>query len=112
MWHPDRRLAADGETLRAFGLRVAAALEEIVARQLAGDVVIVAHAGSIDAALRWAIGIDPGTPVMHDFPIANVSITELIHWPRGRIVGGAPRYTEFVSIGSVAHLPVASRSDN
>ena len=112
VWHPDRRLAADGETLRAFGLRVAAALEEIVARQLAGDVVIVAHAGSIDAALRWAIGIDPGTPVMHDFPIANASITELIHWPRGRIVGGAPRYTEFVSIGSVAHLPVASRSDN
>ena len=112
VWHPDRRLAADGETLRAFGLRVAAAFEEIVARQLAGDVVIVAHAGSIDAALRWAIGIDPGTPVMHDFPIANASITELIHWPRGRIVGGAPRYTEFVSIGSVAHLPVASRSDN
>ena len=112
VWHPDSRLAADGETLRAFGLRVAAALEEIVARQLAGDVVIVAHAGSIDAALRWAIGIDPGTPVMHDFPIANASITELIHWPRGRIVGGAPRYTEFVSIGSVAHLPVASRSDN
>ena len=112
VWHPDRRLAADGETLRAFGLRVAAVLEEIVARQLAGNAVIVAHAGSIDAALRWAIGIDPGTPVMHDFPIANASITELIHWPRGRIVGGAPRYTEFVSIGSVAHLPVASRSDN
>ena len=112
VWHPDRRLAADGETPRAFGLRVAAALEEIVARQLAGDVVIVAHAGSIDAALRWAIGIDPGTPVMHDFPIANASITELIHWPRGRVVGGAPRYTEFVSIGSVAHLPAAGRSDN
>ena len=112
VWHPDRRLAADGETLCAFGLRVAAAFEEIVARHLAGSVVIVAHAGSIDAALRWAIGIDPGTPVMHDFPIANASITELIHWPRGRVVGGAPRYTEFVSIGSVAHLPAAGRSDN
>ena len=56
--------------------------------------------------------MDPGTPVTHDFPIANGSITELIHWPRGRIAGGAPRYTEFASIGSVEHLPVASRSDN
>ena len=111
-WHPDRKLAADAETPRAFGLRVAAVLEEIVTRHLGGNVVIVAHAGSIDAALRWAIGIAPGTPVMHDFPIANASITELIHWPRGRVVGGAPRYTEFVSIGSVAHLPAASRSEN
>ena len=111
-WQPDSKLADDGETLRAFGLRVAAAIEEIVTRHLGGNVVIVAHAGSIDAALRWAIGIDPGTPVMHDFPIANASITELIHWPRGRVVGGAPRYTEFVSIGSVAHLPAASRSEN
>ena len=112
VWHPDRKLADDGETLRAFGLRVAAALDGIVTRHLGRNVVIVAHAGSIDAALRWAIGIDPGTPVMHDFPIANASITELIHWPRARLVGGAPRYTEFVSIGSVAHLPVARRSEN
>ena len=112
VWHPDRRLAADGETLRAFGLRVAAVLDEIVARHVGERLVIVAHAGSIDAALRWAIGMDPGTPVTHDFPIANGSITELIHWPRGRIAGGAPRYTEFASIGSVEHLPVASRSDN
>jgi probable phosphoglycerate mutase len=112
VWHPDRKLAADGETLRAFGLRVAAVLDEIVARHVGERLVIVAHAGSIDAALRWAIGIAPGTAVMHDFPIANASITELIHWPRGRVVGGAPRYTEFVSIGSVAHLPVACRSDN
>ena len=111
-WHPDRKLAADAETPRAFGLRVAAALQEIVTRHLAETVVIVAHAGSIDAALRWAIGIDPGTPVMHDFPIANASISELIHWPSGRIAGGAPRYTEFVSIGSVTHLPAASRSEN
>ena len=112
VWHPDRKLAADGETLRAFGLRVAATLEEIVARHRTESVVVVAHAGSIDAALRWAIGIDPGSPVMHDFPIANASVTELIHWPCGRVAGGAPRYTEFVSIGSVAHLPVASRSEN
>lgn len=112
VWQPDRKLADDGETLRAFGLRVAAALDEIVTRHLGENVVIVAHAGSIDAALRWAIGIDPGAPVMHDFPIANASISELIHWPHGRVVGGAPRYTEFVSIGSVAHLPAASRSEN
>ena len=112
VWHPDRRLAADGETLREFALRVAAALDGIVARHVAENVAVVAHAGTIDGAINWAMGRGPGAPWMHDFPIANASITELIHWPRGRVAGGAPRYTEFVSVGSLAHLPPAARSDN
>ena len=112
VWHPDRRLAGDSETLREFALRVAAAFDEIVARHVAESVVVVAHAGTIDAAANWAMGVDPGTPWMHDFPIANASITELIHWPYGRIAGGSPRYTEFVSVGSLAHVPPAIRSGN
>ena len=111
-WRPDRRLAADSDTPREFALRVAAALDRIVARHLARSVVVVAHAGTIDIAMNWAMGVDPGVPVMHDFPIANASITELIHWPHGRIAGGSPRYTEFVSVGSLAHVPPAVRSDN
>ena len=111
-WRPDRRLAADSETPREFALRVKAALDQIVTRHVAECVVVVAHAGTIDIAINWAMGVDPGAPVMHDFPIANASITELIHWPHGRIAGGSPRYTEFVSVGSLAHVPPAVRSGN
>ena len=113
-WHPDRTLAPDGETIREFAVRVMAVTDAIVARHVGERVVVVSHAGTIDVTMRWAIGIGPGTPVLHDFPIANAnaSVSELIHWPRGRIAGGAPRYTEFRSVGSVDHLPPAVRSGN
>ena len=35
------------------------------------------------------MGMAPDTCWLHDFPIANGSITELIHWPQGRIHGGS-----------------------
>ena len=111
-WHPDRKLASDGETIREFAERVMAVTDEIVARHVGERVVVVSHAGTIDVTMRWAIGITPGTPVLHDFPIANASISELIHWPHGRMTGGAPRYTEFVSVGSADHLPPEIRSGN
>ncbi|MDE0230607.1 MAG: histidine phosphatase family protein [Spirochaetaceae bacterium] len=111
-WHPDRKLAADGETIREFAERVMAVTDEIVARHVGERVAVVSHAGTIDVTMRWAIGIAPGTPVLHDFPIANASISELIHWPHGRMTGGAPRYTEFASVGSVDHLPFDVRSGN
>ena len=111
-WHPDRKLAPDGETIREFAERVMAVTDEIVTRHLGRRVVIVSHAGTIDVTMRWAIGISPGTPVLHDFPIANASISELIHWPHGRMTGGAPRYTEFVSVGSLDHLAAEIRSGN
>jgi probable phosphoglycerate mutase len=111
-WHPDRKLASDGETIREFATRVMAVTDEIVARHVGERVVVVSHAGTIDVTMRWAIGINPGTPVLHDFPIVNASVSELIHWPRGRMHGGAPRYTEFASVGSADHLAAATRSDN
>ena len=111
-WHPDRKLAPDGETIREFAERVMAVTDEIVARHVGEHVAVVSHAGTIDVTMRWAIGIAPGTPVLHDFPIANASISELIHWPHGRMTGGAPRYTEFASVGSVDHLPFDVRSGN
>ena len=111
-WHPDRKLAPDGETIREFAVRVMAVTDEIVARHLGRRVVIVSHAGTIDVTMRWAIGINPGTPVLHDFPIANASISALTHWPHGCMTGGAPRYTEFASVGSIDHLPPAIRSGN
>ena len=111
-WHPDRKLASDGETIREFAERVMAVTAEIVARHVGERVVVVSHAGTIDVTMRWAIGISPGTPVLHDFPIANASISALIHWPHGRMTGGAPRYTEFASVGSLDHLPPEIRSGN
>ncbi len=112
VWHPDHKLAPDGETAREFAVRVMAVTDEIVTHHVGERVVIVSHAGTIDVTMRWAIGIDPGNPVLHDFPIANASISALIHWPRGRMAGGAPRYTEFASVGSVDHLPPERRSEN
>ena len=85
-WHPDRKLAPDGETVREFVRRVAAVTDEIVARHIGQRVVVVSHAGTIDVTMRWAIGMAAGSPVLHDFPIANASISELIHWPHGRMI--------------------------
>ena len=111
-WHPNSKLAPDGETTREFAARVTAVTDEIVAppcRRSRGDRL---HAGAIHMIMRWASGLGPDTPVLHGFLIANASISELIHWPDGRITGGGPHYTEFVSVGSVDHLPSEHRSGN
>ena len=111
-WHPNSKLAPDGETTREFAARVKAVTDEIVARHIGDRVVIVSHAGAIHMIMRWASGLGPDTPVLHGFVIANASISELIHWPGGRITGGGPRYTEFASVGSVDHVPSEHRSGN
>lgn len=67
-------------------------------------VVAVAHSGTIAAALRWAVGLDPESPWHHDFTLCTGSITELRCWPRGRAPGGAPRYAAIGAIGWIAHL--------
>lgn len=104
LWRPEHRGIPEGETLRAFSLRVAAFCEDVVARHLGERVVAVAHSGTIDAALRWAVGLDPGSPWHHDFTLRTASITELRCWPRGRAPGGAPRYAAIGAIGRIDHL--------
>ena len=111
-WHPNSKLAPDGETIREFAARVEAVTDEITARHVSERVVIVSHAGAIHMIMRWASGLGPGAPVLHGFLITNASISELIHWPGGRITGGAPRHTEFASVGSVDHVPPEHRSGN
>jgi broad specificity phosphatase PhoE len=103
IWHPEHR-AADGETLREFSARVASFCDEVVERHPDERVVAVSHAGTIDAALRWALGITPDTPWQHEFELANASITELEFWPRGRIRGGASRYAVLRRVGDATHL--------
>jgi 2,3-bisphosphoglycerate-dependent phosphoglycerate mutase len=103
IWHPEH-FAADGETLREFSARVATFCDEVVERHPDERVAVVSHAGTIDATLRWALGITPDSPWQHEFEVANASITELEFWPRGRIRGGASRYTVLRRVGDVTHL--------
>ena len=103
VWKPEHR-SAPGETLAGFCTRVAAFCEEIVGLHRDHRVAVVSHAGTIGAQIRWALGIPPDAPWGHDFEAPNASITELEHWPQGRIEGGAPRYTSVLRVGDVRHL--------
>ena len=102
-WHPDHT-GTDGVTLAEFASRVAEFHEEVVARHPGQRVAVISHAGTIDAALRWALGIGPRSPWQHEFDLQNASITEIEFWPQGRIVRGAPRLAVFNRIGDVGHL--------
>ena len=102
-WHADHA-GTDGVTLAEFAQRVADFHDEIVARHPGQRVAIVSHAGTIDATLRWALGIDSRSPWQHEFEIPVASITEIDYWPAGRIVNGAPRYAVLNRIGDARHL--------
>lgn len=106
-WQPDHT-GADGVTMAEFAQRVADFHDEVVARHPGQQVAIVSHAGTIDATLRWALGIDPRSPWQHEFDLPNASITEIEYWPTGRIVGGAPRYAVLRRIGDARHLGAMS----
>ena len=88
IWHPDHA-AVDGETLAQFASRVAEFHEEIVIRHLGQRVVVVCHAGTIDVAIRWSLGIGPRVPLQHEFDAKNASITEIEFCPTA--VSGAVR---------------------
>lgn len=103
IWRPDDR-AADGESLRAFSARIAEACQLIAERHVGGCAILVAHAGTVDAALRWSLGLTSTAPWQHEFNLANGSITEIEFWPRGRVAGGAPRYAVIRRVGDLLHL--------
>jgi probable phosphoglycerate mutase len=62
IWRPEHQGVAGGEPLRAFAARIAAFCDAVVARHVGGWVAVVTHAGTIDAALRWAVGCRPRAP--------------------------------------------------
>ncbi len=103
IWRPDDR-AVDGESLSAFSARVADLCRELTERHVGERIAVIAHAGTIDAALRWSLGLTPASPWQHEFDLANGSITEIEFWPRGRVSGGAPRYSLIRRVGDVLHL--------
>jgi probable phosphoglycerate mutase len=104
VWRSAHRGLESGETLGAFGERVAAFCDHVAAHHLGERVAIFTHSGVIDAALRWALGIPPHAPWLHEFNIGNGSITQIDYWPQGRVPNGAPRYAAITSTGDVQHL--------
>ena len=104
VWRPEHRAVEGGETVRDFSARVVAFCDEAVERHRGEHVAVVSHAGTIDAVLRWSLGLAPDTPWQHEFDVSNGSITELEVWPRGRTKGGAPRYAAIRGVGDVGHL--------
>ena len=103
IWRPDDT-GSDGETLAGFSARVGSLLDEVVDRHPGERVAVICHAGTIDAAIRWALTIPPANPWQHEFEVPNASITEIEFWPNGRVRGGAPRYASVLRVGDVAHL--------
>jgi broad specificity phosphatase PhoE len=91
--------------LREFQGRVADALQRLVGEPPSGRLIVVVHSGVIDAALRWAFGLGPDAPWTTEAAVAQASITELHHWPRGRHASGAPSHTLLARLGDVRHLP-------
>jgi probable phosphoglycerate mutase len=104
IWRAEHRGITDGETLHEFSLRVAAFCDEVATRHCGARALIFAHSGTIDAAIRWAVGLPPESHWQHDFNLANASITEIEFWPRGRLVGGSPRYAALLRVGDASHL--------
>ena len=103
IWKPEHR-SASGETLSGFCARVATFCGDMVRLHVGERVAVVSHDGTIGATIRWSLGIEPEAPWEHDFDVPNASITELEHWPSGRVKGGAPRYTALLRVGDVKHL--------
>ena len=72
---PPEERAPNGESFVDLCDRVADAVREIAKRQRGRDVVIVAHGGSIRAALAHACGFSPYQALQ--FSVRNLSLTRL-----------------------------------
>lgn len=103
LWRADDGFQG-GESLRTFQVRVAKAMQQLVADHLGETVVAVTHSGFIDAALRWAYDVLPDDDWVTEAVLPNGSVTVIEHWPRGRHAEGAPRFSLVHRLGDVSHL--------
>lgn len=103
-WHHEHRGGPGGESLGEFSARVATCCDDLVLRHPGARIALVSHAGTIDAALRWALNIPPTSPWTHEFDLSNASVSEVEFWPRGRTHHGAPRYAYLRRVGDSAYL--------
>ncbi|GAB6052222.1 histidine phosphatase family protein [Magnetospira thiophila] len=75
----------DGESFADVMIRVAPAMERLTEIHAGRDIIVVAHGGSIRAALGHALGLAPGQAL--SFRIDNLSITRIDHIPTGHLGG-------------------------
>ena len=73
---PDE-LPPGGETMTGVVARVGPCMDDLAARWSGQDVVVIAHGGSIRAAVAHAMGVGAG-PVLH-LSVQNISTTLLEH---------------------------------
>ena len=92
-----------GESIGAFLDRVARTMAALTARPSAGRVIVCTHSDVIDAALRWARGLDPDREWTIQGVVRNASITELEVRPGGRRV--------VCRVGDVSYLPAELVTD-
>ena len=104
IWRPEHRGKENGETLAEFSKRVAHYCEEAALRHLGSSIAVITHAGVIDAAFRWSLGIDSERPWEFELDVFNASITEIEVWPHGHILNGPPRHTVVRRVADVNHL--------
>jgi probable phosphoglycerate mutase len=110
IWHPEHR--GPRESLADFQTRVTALLTALSLRAAADDtLVLVAHAGVVDAVLRWAWGLTSRSVWLAEVRAPHASVTEIEHWPRGRHPAGAPRYSVVKRIGDASALPGELQSE-
>ncbi|CCQ72039.1 histidine phosphatase family protein [Magnetospira sp. QH-2] len=90
-----------GECFADVMIRVAPAMERLSESHAGRDIILVAHGGSIRAALGHALGLAPAQALM--FKIDNLSITRIDHIPSGHLggYGGAWR------VATVNRPPIA-----
>jgi broad specificity phosphatase PhoE len=104
VWKPEDRGKDGGETVAEFFDRVAMVCESICASHVDETVILVTHAGVIDAVYRWATGAPRGSGWSFEVEVPNASVSEIQVWPRGRVRGGAPRLSVLGPVGDVSHL--------
>jgi broad specificity phosphatase PhoE len=73
--HAGEEQPPGGESFREVQARVAAVLERLATLLEGQDIVIVAHGGSIRAALSHAMGLSPDQALV--FSIKNLSLTRI-----------------------------------
>jgi broad specificity phosphatase PhoE len=77
-WHaPAHQVVPGGESFLAVIERVSRAVHRLIETYAGRDVIVVAHGGTIRAALTLALGLDPEAALA--FTIENCSITRIDH---------------------------------
>ena len=88
-----------GETLLQLRARIEQALNELAARHIGEQIVLVAHGGVLDVLYRIATQLDLQAP--RTWQLGNAAINRLLWTPQG---------TSLVGWGDVAHLSEAQEA--